>query len=160
MFLLPFVCVFAATGNQDLIDRLPDDVNRMIQDHMLHFYKFQHSPIAPILNLAETSELFSTLPFSNIDQDSRAIIYGYVVDNNDYTMPKNRYLTLYTVQQRMNYPSVDLGFRVKEGDCDAMGIYYYDGQDSQVLKADDETLDKWDQAVTLMYQLSDMPEEL
>ena len=130
--------------------------------------KFEHSPSAPILNLAETNEFFPIIPFDSIDEDAEAMNYGYIIDFStdiEYTMPTDRYLSLYIIRERTEFRAVDVDFQVTDGNCDALGFYYREGGDSQVLEGEEETpgfpfIERDADGVHLMYQLNDMPPEL
>ena len=159
----------SADVNQDLIDLLPEDVARIIQDHALHLFKFEHSPNARILNLTETNDYFSIIPFDSIDEDAESTNYAYIIDFStdiEYTMPMNRYLSLYIIRERTEFRSLNVDFQVTGGNCDALGFYYYEGRDSQVLEGEEDTpgfpLIERDEngIINLMYQLNDMPPEL
>ena len=168
MSILSLFGVFAAAAdvNQNLIDLLPEDVARIIQDHTLDLYKFQHSPSAPISNLTETNDYFPTLRYGRIKK--KTAVYSYVFDptsNVEYTMPTDRYLSLYILRERSEYRSVALGFKVTDGNCDGLGIYYYDGEGTQVLEGGDETegitfMKNFFGTIHLLYRLNYTPEEL
>ena len=138
---LPFFGAFAAVSCS--FDVLPEAVAEMIQADALHLFKFQHSPSAPISNLTETNDYFPTLEFRHIDHEDQKAFYMYLpyLDPNaiQYTIPSGRYLSLYEIQERTQFRSVNLAFQSIEGNCDALGIYYFDGGDNQVLRADDST---------------------
>ena len=169
MFLLLVFGVFAAAAvnvNQDLIDRLPEDMARIIEDDALHLYKFQHSPSAPVSNLTETNDYFPRLRYGRIDITT--VIYAYMFDPNsniEYTMPTDRYLSLYIIRERTEFRAVDVDFQMTDGNCDALAAYYYDGEDSQVLEGEEETpgfplIQRDEDGINLMYQLNDMPQDL
>ena len=51
-------------AGDDVVDEvaaLPDDIKRIIQADALHLYKYAESPIAPILNLTQTTDYFPIL---------------------------------------------------------------------------------------------------
>lgn len=153
MLLLPLVYGVLTAANE--FNVLPDDVKRIIQADTLHLYKFQHSPIAPILNLTATNAYFPTLMFDVVTWEKK--VFGYVSDLGiEYTLPMGKYLTLYEMRPRL----IELGLQVMENNCQDVGIYYFDGGDAQVLPVLDGMpgfpLIQSNERITVTYQLDEV----
>ena len=115
----------SADVNQALIAALPDAIKKIIQDDALHLYKYAESPIAPILNLTQTTDYFpNSLTF--IRPLNPPVLY---------TMPQHRYLTLWVIGEReYRFGNVFLIFDTAGPTCQDVGIYSHEGGvDDQVL---------------------------
>lgn len=113
---------------------LPDEIKRVFQDDALHLYKYAESPIAPILNLAQTTDYFPIL--RNLGLPTNLLTFIRIPNTPVmYTMPQNRYLTLWVIREReYRFGNVLLTYDATGPSCLDAAIYYHDGGvDDQVL---------------------------